>query len=62
MRVVVAGMGSLREVEEEWSFEDLAAAHRALWLQDQLKDQRWSTIMRAISDGLAKGGKRGRRR
>lgn len=58
MRVVAAGMGSVREVTEEWSFDELAAAHRALWLKEQMEQMKWVTMLEAIAKGLKKGGKK----
>lgn len=52
MRVVVAGMGSLREVQEEWSFSELCAAHRALWLKEQMTQLKVSRFIGVIAKGL----------
>lgn len=52
MRVVVAGMGSLREVQEEWSFDELCAAHRALWLKEQMFQLKVSRFIGVIGKGL----------
>lgn len=58
LRVVVAGLGGLREVEEEWSFDELCAAHRALWLKEQMFQLKVSRFIGSIGKGLKKGTKR----
>ena len=59
MRVAVEGMGSPREIAEEWTFDELAAAHRALWLKEQMTQMKWSRMIESIASGLKKGAKKG---
>jgi hypothetical protein len=58
MRVVVAGMGSLEEVRDEWSLDDLTAAHRALWLKEQMTDLKIKRFIEAIGKGLKGAAKK----
>lgn len=60
MRVVAAKMGTPQQVREEWTFDDLAAAHRALWLKEQMKQLKMTTLIESIAKGL-KAGKKGAR-
>lgn len=60
MRLVAEGMGSYEEIAYRWSFDELAAAHRALWLRDQIKQFQIAKMIESIASGLKKGGKKGR--